>query len=347
LRETEEMPPPLVSVIMAVHNGEQFIREAIDSVLEQTFKDFEFIVIDDGSTDSTSLILAEYQSRDARIHVKRLDQNQGLTICLNMGIQLARGKYVARMDADDVCLPHRFEEQVKYLDKHPEIVVLGTAFTFIDEAGNHQRDYVFSDNPDVLKWNLLFFNPISHPTAMFRLPAIKSLDGYDPKIIRAQDYDLWWRVSLIGKLGNLKDAHLLLRLHEKRVTNKHKNQQLDSAKSTRKKYLSMILGRDIPESVIDNIKGKRTTAQSAAMASNVIVDYCHYCIEGVTNPGRVLIIGQALDKAAWKIGRFVLHPITWPVSIRILLLYIQFLAARIQVLFLLRSEMKPERIEEN
>jgi glycosyltransferase involved in cell wall biosynthesis len=328
------MVSPLVSVVMAVHNGEQFICEAIDSILEQTFKDFEFIVIDDGSTDSTSSILAKYQSRDARIRVKRFDQNQGLTICLNTGIQLARGKYIARMDADDISLPNRLAEQVKHLNEHQEIVALGTAFTFIDEAGTHLKDHVFSDIPEVLKWNLLFSNPISHPTAMMRYSTIKNLNGYNPELIRAQDYDLWWRVGLIGKLGNLQDIHLLLRLHERRVTNKYKNQQLDSARSIKRKYLNIILGRDIPDNVLDNIKGKRTTAQSAAMASGIILDYCHYCADGAASPVRLLIMRQALERALRKIVRFIIYPITWPIWVRLFLLFIQFLALQIKVIFL-------------
>jgi len=328
------MASPLVSVVMAVHNGEQFICEAIDSILEQTFKDFEFIVIDDGSTDSTSSILAKYQIRDTRIRVKRFDQNQGLTTCLNTGIQLACGKYIARMDADDISLPNRLAEQVKYLNEHQEIVALGTAFTFIDEAGSRLKDHVFSGIPEVLKWNLLFSNPISHPTAMMRHSMIKNLHGYNPDIIRAQDYDLWWRVSLIGDLGNLQDIHLLLRIHETQITNKYKKQQLDSARSIKKKYLNIILGRDIPDNVLDNIKGKRTTAQSAAMASGVILDYCHYCADRAARPVRLLIMRQALERALRKIVRFIIYPITWPMWARLFLLFIQFLALQIKVIYL-------------
>lgn len=327
------MASPLISVVMAVHNGEQFIGEAIDSILAQTFKDFEFIIIDDGSTDSTSSLLAKYEKHDSRIRIKRFDKNFGLTICLNTGLQLAQGKYIARMDADDISIPHRLEEQAKYLDEHPEIVVLGTAFTLVDESGNHLKDYIFSDIPEVLKWNLLFLNPISHPSAMMRSSTIRDLDAYNPELIRAQDYDLWWRVSLIGKLGNLKEIHLLLRQHEKRVTNKYQDQQLDSARGIRKKYLNIIFGRDVPDIVIDNIKGKRATAQSAAMASGIILDYCYYCIKGVDSPNSVLIMAQALVKAVRKIVRFVLFPITWPIWIRLFLLFIQFLTIKIKVIF--------------
>lgn len=327
------MVNPLISVVMAVHNGEQFICEAIDSILRQTFKDFEFIIIDDGSTDSTPALLKEYQNRDPRIYIKKFVQNQGLTICLNAGIQLARGKYIARMDADDISLPYRFEEQIKYLDEHPGVAALGTGFTLVDEVGNHIKDYIFSIYPEVLKWNLLFSNPISHPSVMLHRSVINEIGGYDPQLRRAQDYDLWWRISFAGRLGNLKDIHLLLRQHSERVTNKHQGEQVDSARKIKKKYLDMLLARDIPESVLDNIKGKRTTAKSAAMASNIILDYCHYCIKGVASHISVLIVRQALVKAVRKIVRFVLFPITWPIWIRLFLLFIQFLTIKIKVIF--------------
>jgi glycosyltransferase involved in cell wall biosynthesis len=323
------MADPLVSVVMAVHNGGQFLREAVDSILGQTFKDFEFILMDDGSTDSTPSLLAEYQNADARIRVKRFDQNQGLTHCLNAGIQMARGKYLARMDADDISLPQRFERQVRYLDEHPQVAALGCGFTLMDEAGTPLKDYIFSSRPEVLRWNLLFFNPISHPGAMIRSSIMRELGGYDPQLMRAQDYDLWWRMSFIGRLGNLQDILLLLRQHGGRVTNKHQDQQTDSARSIRKKYLTIALGRDVPESVLDTIKGKRTTARSAAMAGAVILDYCHYCLKGAARPAKLVIMGQALDKTFRQMARFIIYPVTWKIWIRLMFLFIRFLMDKI------------------
>jgi hypothetical protein len=176
---------------------------------------------------------------------------------------------------------------------------------------------------------------------------MEKVGAYNPEIIRAQDYDLWWRVGLMGKLGNLKDIHLLLRLHEKRVSTEYHDQQLDSVKKTEKKYMSKVLGRDIPEDVIHVIRRKATTAQLAAMAGDVILDYCHYCIRGATSHSRVLIMRHALQMGIKKLTRFVLHPVTWLVWMRFAWLSVQLLAARIQALPLFRAGNKESWIKES
>src|SRR4051812_26679567 len=122
---------PTVSVLMAVYNGEQYLREAVNSILSQTFKDFEFIIIDDGSTDRSPELLASYARADSR--VKLISRpNKGLTKSLNEGLHAARGEFVARMDGDDISLPERFERQVSYLREHPEVVLVGSRVEFID-----------------------------------------------------------------------------------------------------------------------------------------------------------------------------------------------------------------------
>ncbi len=127
---------PRVSVLMSVYNGERFLRDSVESILGQTFTDFEFLILDDGSTDSTCEILEEYANKDARIVLVRNDRNLGLTRSLNKGLRLVRGEYLARQDADDISLPKRLEMQVKFLDAHPEVGVVGSALEIIDENGN-------------------------------------------------------------------------------------------------------------------------------------------------------------------------------------------------------------------
>lgn len=156
---------PVVSVLMSVYNCEEYLREAVDSILNQTFMDFEFIIIDDGSTDSTAAILAEYERKFTRLCIHH-QTNQGVIASLNMGLELAQGKYIARMDADNVSLPERLAKQVDFLETHPEIGVLGTGAQIMDGYGNTSQTVQFPTQHGVLRRCLCFFNPIVHPTVM-------------------------------------------------------------------------------------------------------------------------------------------------------------------------------------
>ena len=133
--------PPRISVVMSVHNGEQYLDEAVESILHQTFQDFEFIIVDDGSHDSTPSLLARYQQRDPRIQVHRFEENRGLSSALNLGIRLARGEYIVRMDADDISLPHRFKRQIEYMETHVEVGVCGALTENIGEGAARVARY--------------------------------------------------------------------------------------------------------------------------------------------------------------------------------------------------------------
>ena len=130
---------PLISVIMPVFNGENFLQDAVGSILGQTFTDFELIAIDDGSTDNSTALLESFRLNDRRVIIQRHTENQGVTAALNTGLALARGKYIARMDADDISLPVRFEKQVAFMETHPEIDILGSAVRLMDERGRKYR----------------------------------------------------------------------------------------------------------------------------------------------------------------------------------------------------------------
>lgn len=151
---------PLISVVMAVYNGADYLVPAIDSILQQTYSHFEFIIINDGSTDDTTKILQHYEQLDERIKVYA-QANQGLPISLNRGIRLARGKYIARMDADDISLPERFAKQVEFMESHPEVGVCGTQIKMIGE--NSYVDAYPSSHPAIQCW-LLLASGIAHPS---------------------------------------------------------------------------------------------------------------------------------------------------------------------------------------
>jgi glycosyltransferase involved in cell wall biosynthesis len=182
---------PKVSVVMAVYNGEKYVHESIDSILCQTFDDFEFIIINDASTDITPEILRSY--KDPRIIILNNPENIGLTRSLNRGLKFARGEYIARMDADDISLPNRFECQVAYLDAHLEVGLLATSFLFIDESGN---DKMISRpaTDQQFKEKLMKGNQFCHGVVMFRRACIDKIGGYREEYRYAQDYDLWLRI---------------------------------------------------------------------------------------------------------------------------------------------------------
>ena len=158
---------PIVSVVMPVYNCEKYLSEAIESVLSQTFKDFELIIVAGSSTDSTDLILESYLEKDNRIKVC-YQEAEGLVAALNMGCFLAKGQYIARMDADDRCLQHRLERQVRYMETHPEIGILGTWAWYIDESGRQVDSARMLINPRLIEFHLYFANCIIHSSVIMR-----------------------------------------------------------------------------------------------------------------------------------------------------------------------------------
>lgn len=203
-----------VSVLLPVYNAGAFLPEAIESVLCQSWADFEVIAIDDGSTDDSLSILEKYALRDARIQVISRE-NRGLIRTLNEGIKLSRGEFIARMDADDIALPDRFAAQVSFLDTYPDVVVVGGQILLIDEEGrtigpmslpcDHER----IDTKHMSKPGGVLF----HPAAMMRIQALKRVGNYNEKMEAAEDFDLWLRLAEIGRLANLDRCVLKYRQH--------------------------------------------------------------------------------------------------------------------------------------
>jgi len=198
-----------VSVLMAVYNGEKYLGEAIKSILEQTFADFEFIIINDASRDRTEDIIKSYA--DSRIKLINNDINLGLAQSLNHGLSMAAGKYVVRMDADDISLPERLGIQVDFMEKHKEV---GVAGTWLRTFGDRTTELKFPLDNETLRCNLLFSPQIAHPSVIMRREALinKQL-FYDKSYLAAQDFDLWRRCSQHFCLANIDKVLLLYRLH--------------------------------------------------------------------------------------------------------------------------------------
>lgn len=210
------MEHPKVTVLMAVYNGEKYLREAVESIFNQTFKNFEFLIIDDGSTDGSLEILKLY--KDPRICIVKNETNLGLIKSLNGGLKIAKSEYIARMDADDISLPQRLEKQVAFMDAHPEIGVCGTWLEAFENGETSvwtlplQHDNIFT--------GMLFQCSLYHPTVIIRKDTIFALNAfYNEEFIHTEDYEYWARLGLSGvKFANIDKVLLKYRLHSKRIT---------------------------------------------------------------------------------------------------------------------------------
>jgi len=218
---------PLVSVVLAVHDGEAYLAAAIESVLGQTYSNLELIVVDDGSRDASAALAASYTDR--RVRVVRNERNLGLVASLNRGIELAGGEFIARMDADDVAAPQRLELQVRRMTGDPGLAVLGTDITYADATGNVVgRPRSLPSGPALVRWRLLRGTCLYHPTVMVRRAALGG-ERYSARHIHAEDYDLWLRLSRHHRLDNLPQSLLLHRRHGQSVSARHLETQLTSA----------------------------------------------------------------------------------------------------------------------
>ena len=241
-----------ISVVMATYNTElSMLKEAVDSILDQTFKDFEFIIIDDGSDNGSDVYLRSV--RDGRVKIIYNPHNIGITKSLNIGFKHAKGKYIARMDADDISVPTRFEKEYDYMERHPDVIVCGSETAgvidhtiVIDSKREHRPD-----NMEEYRVKLLFKNPGPiHPTAMIRHePLITHNIMYDERLIHAQDYGLWEDLSHYGKIHVLKDILLYRRKHENQISVAKREVQIDCDKMTQKKLLKALLGNVTDEEV--------------------------------------------------------------------------------------------------
>jgi len=209
---------PAISVLMSVYNGQQFVAEAIESILAQTFGDFEFLIIDDGSKDESTAIVRRYELKDKRIKfVSRA--NKGLTKTLNEMFAMSRGEFIARMDCDDVALPERFALQVQALRDDPSLACVGGNFQLIDGDGRLLTTLrPPPDDATIQKQALAGHGAICHPAAMIRREALLRINGYDEEFKIAQDLDLWLRLGEVGKLANVPSTVLKFRLHEGSVS---------------------------------------------------------------------------------------------------------------------------------
>lgn len=245
---------PIISVLLPVYNCEKYIFEAIQSILNQTYNNFELLIIDDCSTDSTLQICKSFQ--DNRIVIIEKEKNSGYTNSLNYGISIAKGIYIARMDGDDISLPTRFEKQVAFMEVNKDVVVCGTAFSII-ETDNLIR---VPEKHDEIVTGMLKGCKIAHPSVMLRKSAFIANDiVYNIEMEPAEDYALWVQLIAVGKLHNLQEPLLKYRVHETQVSSLRNETQIESARKTRLTllfYLNVIISENEQNVYLKAIKPK-------------------------------------------------------------------------------------------
>lgn len=243
---------PAVSVVMSVHNGARYLRAAIESILAQTLGDLELIVVDDASTDGSGETCREYAERDARVVHLANAARRGLTPSLNRALAEARGSFVARMDADDISLPQRLETQVKYLENHRDVGLVGSFYTEIDERGDVLVPvYRFATEPIVIYWRMAFENPIPHPPIVARRELIDRVGRYDERWRTAQDFDLFTRLAAITKLANLPDVLFRWRRHPESVSAGLAREQRESAVRISRAHVERVIGHSVPQDLAE------------------------------------------------------------------------------------------------
>jgi len=253
------MKKPTVTILMPVYNAEKYIKEAIESIINQTFTDFEFLIIDDGSSDNSLNIINNY--KDNRIRLYKNEQNIKLISTLNKGIELAKGKYIARMDADDISLPQRIEKQVEFMEKHPEIGALGTAFISFDDNNKYFYKTIYPSDHFSICVGMLYKMQLCHSSVIIRSKTI--IDNnlrFSLNFLHAEDYDFFYRLSRHAKLANLKQCLYKRRLHNEQVSNVYEDIQKNKS-------------REIIKIQFNNIGVNLSDAQIDIFTE---INYCHY-----------------------------------------------------------------------
>lgn len=240
---------PRVSVLMAVHNGRPTLAESMDSVLGQSWRDFEFVIVDDGSTDGSTEMLQDYAGRDARIRLLRNDARRNLPTSLNLGLRACRAPWIARIDADDVALVDRLAVQLDYLQRHPDVGVLGSSCRHIDAGGRFLGSTRHPDDDARIRLFMAFWCCMVHPTTMFRRDLAERVGGYDTELWTGQDYDFWARLLAHTRMANLPTDLILYRVHDRSITQSPERQAVHFQLTAKvhRGLMSHYLGEELTE----------------------------------------------------------------------------------------------------
>lgn len=305
---------PCVSVIMSVYNGAPHLYACVQSILQQHFRDFEFLIVNDGSTDGSSEILRNLAKTDDRIRLIERE-NRGLVASLNELVAAARAPLLARMDSDDISMPDRLSRQVAYLADHPDVGILGCNTHDLDENGvitRAREKYPLS--PATARLSLEHGPPVCHPSVMMRTTLIRRLSAYRPAFRHAEDYDLWLRASLCTDICNLPERLLLYRRSATQISQKHAGEQAKAAAIAWLDHIRRCEGKDslfddrhtLPRfEEICNLFGDQ---QAAAYVRRKMVERLRYSNEMLDGPEFNMMVqqvraGQGFDGAVRTILR--------------------------------------------
>lgn len=249
---------PLVSVLIPCYNCEEYVEEAVMSIIKQTYSNLEILVIDDGSTDNTKTILQRLAQKDSRIRYIKNEENLKLIKTLNKGLDLCNGKYIARMDADDISLLTRIEKQVNFLEKHPEIGIVGT---YTKNFGVNNKTWEMDTEDKYIRTHLFYNTCFAHPSVMIRTSVLRDNHlYYDANYLHAEDYKLWCDIAQYTKLANIPEILLYYRINQNQISNKYSKEQKETAQRIREEYINNFLAeRNVPikfsaQTTIDDIR---------------------------------------------------------------------------------------------
>jgi glycosyltransferase involved in cell wall biosynthesis len=283
----------LVSVVMPVYNGGPYVARAIDSVLAQAFSDFEFIIVNDGSTDDTESVIRSYADPRIRLITQ---PNHGFVFSLNRGIQLAKGVYIARMDADDISAPKRLSTQLALLESRPSIGVVGTAIIRIDESGRPLCTEYFLANDAELRQDLALRCPFAHGSVIMRRDLVQQVGGYRQEFWLAEDYDLWRRMAAVGELANSLEPLYFYREHSQGVTANNQSRMAEVAGRISRELLDRdCLKNDIPLSRVVASYRNIAEAPRVAAVSKILENYCRVMLDAARR-GRIVLAAVRFAK---------------------------------------------------
>jgi glycosyltransferase involved in cell wall biosynthesis len=293
---------PKLSVVMSVYNGLPFLRDAVESVLSQTYRDFEFIAIDDGSADDSWGVLSDYASRDGRMVLVRQEVNRGVAWARNRGFQVARGEYITCQDADDISLPERFARQVEYLDSQPAIGMLGTWPQFINEGGEPLDDVGFpriSRDKDI-QGRLLDRNCFCAGSVMIRRSCLDIVGGYDQDLAPSEDYDLWLRLAEVTRLANVPACLYLYRQHPGSASRRRRYAQMRNKAIAVERALARRYSSDPPERLRNLLARDYLRAAYVGHITGAVPEACDSLERALEWSPRITVGGSLLEGVVWR-----------------------------------------------
>ncbi len=272
---------PLVSVLMSVYNGEKHLEDSINSVFSQAFTNYEFLIINDGSTDKTREFLDKYSSKDSRIHLIHLPENRGLTAALNLGIDIAKGKWIARIDCDDIWCSDRLEKQINYLENNQNTKLLGTSFYVIDQKCKIVGEIKRYNSVLINRWLMLWGNCFIHSSVIFDKKIAIKLGKYDPLYFHGQDYDLWIKFAMNYDINNLEDTLISLRTHQESITTLNFKKHIKLDMVIKQNYRKQVAGNENYNNPLYFYKMFYSKAKYISEKKLIKGTYIYYLLKGV------------------------------------------------------------------